>query len=158
MQRLFNSPRILKSGETIGLGSVNLSGNWWGEILIFSSFPWSTVSFPYSTFVSVIFVCLGFVEVPDSNCGGIVFFDGEIICHDLSLSSLHLFCSVSGFRISTIWISWTGLLLGLGLGWAGNWGHVIGWGLCWIGYGAGNVGWFWTPVPICRLVIPRGRC
>ena len=102
MQRFLNSLRISKYGETIFLGSVKLSGKGGGKILRFSGLSWSIVSFSCSSFVSVIFFCLGSVEVPDSNCGGVVPSVGEIIRLDLSLSSLHFFYLVSGFGFSTI--------------------------------------------------------
>ena len=88
------------------------------------------VLFSCSTSISVIFFCLGSVGAPDSNYVRVVPCAGEIIRPGLRLSSLHCFCSISGFGYSIIWIKWTNLLLGLWLGWAGNWGWMIGWGLC----------------------------
>ena len=105
IQRFLNSPRISKYGETIGLGSVNLSGKGVGEILIFSCFSWLTVSFSCSTSISVIFFCLDSVGALDSNYSGVVPYASEIIRHDLNLSSLHCFCSISGFGFSIIWIN-----------------------------------------------------
>ena len=102
MKIFFNSPRRSKSEETIGLGSVNLSGNGGEEIIRFSGHFWSTMSLPYSIFVSVTVDCLGTVGISDSSCGRAVSSLGEITCPDLNLSSLHCFCSILGFGFSTI--------------------------------------------------------
>ena len=142
IQRFLNSPRMSKSGETIGLGRVNLSGNGGRDILGYSGPCWSIVSFSCPPFVSVIFSWLGSVEVPGLDWCGIAASAGDIVRPDLILSSLHWLSLVSGFGSSMIWISWSGFLLGLGLVWDGNWGRMIGWGLFWTRYSAGSVGWF----------------
>jgi len=149
--RFLSSPTMSKLGYTTGFSIISLSGNGGGGVtsslgLFFSIvFPPCSVSFFMTTVEGVISGCTLFSF---SFSWWVLLYSGEIIFLDLNRISLHPTELISPSTFSIICISWVGLLLGFGWGWAGNWGHNCDWGLLGSCSGAWKVDWVWGVIPM----------